>query len=186
MSSGCAQPIAWEVLVDYWAGDCDLARADELEEHLMGCGICSATSARIASLTETLRGLIPPLLSRERLQRLYAQGLRITENPMRPGERKKVTFPADVDVLVHKLTGLAVSAHSRIDFALRVESTGRELVSIADAPFDAETGSVLLACQQHNASLPHDTVAEIVAHDESGETRLFRYTILHDFELTGG
>jgi anti-sigma factor RsiW len=182
MSVSCTSPIAWESLVDYWAGDLAQHEQDVLEEHVMGCERCASASARVAAMTEAFRAMIPPLLTPETLARLHSKGLRILENPMHPGERKQVLFPANVDVLLHRLGGLDLAHATRVSFTLRVESTAHVLIAIDDAVFDRNAGAVLVACQMHFASLPPDTVAEIRTLDESGVETVREYTILHRFE----
>lgn len=177
-------PLSWSLLVDYWAADADLTPQvlDAVEEHLMGCESCSLSSARVAALTEALRTLVPPLLKPQTVAQLAARGLQIVDNPMQPGERREVWFPRHADILLHRLRGLPLERATRVSFVLRVEGSGDVLVSIDDAPFDRERGEVLVACQQHYASLPPDTVAEIRVRDADDRERVAMYTILHRFE----
>ena len=177
----CPAPIEFADVVDYWAGD--LPEQDEaaLEEHLLGCEACSARSARVASVSETLRGLIPPIVTPEALAGLRQRGLRVLEHTMTPGERKQVVFPAQVDLLIHRLAGLELAQAARVGFELRCESDGRVLMALEDVPFDREQGAVLLACQQHYASMPPDTVAELRVRGQGGEETRVVYTILHHF-----
>ena len=88
----CAHPIPWATLVDYWAGELDEAETAALEEHLFGCADCTATSARVAAVTEAVREALPPVVSRARVDRLRARGLRVRENAFRPDERSEVDF----------------------------------------------------------------------------------------------
>ena len=180
--SGPDQHLDWASLVDYWAGD--LAPDDELthDEHLFGCEACSTLSARVAVLTETLRDLIPPLITPERLEKLAARGLTILENPMQPGDRREVVFPKHVDILLHRLGGLDLANATHVSFVMRVESTNEVLSTVLEAPFDRAAGTVLVACQQHFAAFPPDTVAEVHVHAADGGEKLSRYTILHCFE----
>jgi hypothetical protein len=175
------QHVDWPSIVDYWAGDLTHEEETTYDEHLFGCEICSELSARVAALTETLRALIPPLLTPEALERLTARGLTIVDNPMRPGERREVVFPKDSDILLHRLGGLALENATRVSFVMRVESSGQVLASIDDAPVDRERSAVLVACQQHFRAFPPDTVAEVRVHDANGGEHLTRYTILHKF-----
>jgi hypothetical protein len=178
----CAAPVPWETLVAYWAGD--LAEGDEaaLEEHVMGCATCAAESARVAAVTETLRGITPPVVTRATLAKLRARGARIDEHTMAPGEEKTVPMPRGVDFLIHRLGGLDLTGADRVRFMLRVESTGRVLVTIDEAPFDRDEGAVLVACQRHYAALPPDTRAEVTVRDASGAERVTSYLIVHVFE----
>jgi hypothetical protein len=179
--TACDSPVAWETLVDYWAGDLAAAAEGDLESHLMGCASCSATSARVAALTEALRAEIPALLAPDQLARLRATGLRIDENPMLPDQRKRVAFPADVDLMIHRLGGLDLSTATQVSFTLRVEETDQVVVDIDDAPFDREGGAVLLACQHHFDIFPPNTVARVRTRHQSGAETVAEFTILHQF-----
>src|ERR1700693_1782739 len=106
MSAQCSAPIAWEDLVAYWAGDLDAEQTDRIDEHLMGCEVCSASSGRVASVTEALRAMVPLFLSQARVTALRARGLQVLENPVVAEERKPALFPLGVDVLLHRLGGL--------------------------------------------------------------------------------
>jgi anti-sigma factor RsiW len=172
----------WAGLVDYWAGDLSPAEEATHDEHLFGCEACSALSARVAELTETLRHMIPPLITPERLAKLAASGLQIVENPMQPGDRREVVFPKSADILLHRLGGLLLDNATRVSFVLRSESTNAVISAVPDAPVDRATGTMLVACQQHFAAYPADTVAEVRVHAADGGERLNVYTILHRFE----
>jgi hypothetical protein len=183
MTVTCAERIAWAELVDYWAGDLAAERQDAIDEHLMGCSTCTAESARVAAITEAVRGMLPPIVSTEMVAVLRKRGLRVLENPMQPGERKEVVFPSDVDLLLHRLQGLPLGDAASVHFTMLEESTQRVMARADDVPFDRTTGSVLVACQKHYASMPHDTVAEIRVRSASGQESVQRFTILHIFEL---
>ena len=51
---------------------------DKVDEHLFGCAACTATSARVAAVTEAVREALPPVVSRARVDKLRASGLRLT------------------------------------------------------------------------------------------------------------
>ena len=178
----CSNPATWETLVDYWAGDLDDASTGLLEEHLFACADCTAASARAAAVTETARAAIPPVVSRERLQRLRARGARIRENDFRPGERREVRFASDTDLLIHRLGGLDLTDAERVGFQVTIESTGQLVTSMEAAPFDPAEGAVLVACQRHYAFLPPDTVMAVSIHVPGAPPRTATYTILHRFE----
>lgn len=182
MTSACTEPVSAADLVDYWAGDLDSDRQDAVEAHLIGCAACTTHSGRIAAITETLRGLIPPIVSTEMLAGLRKRGLSVIENVMRPGDRKDVVFPNDVDVLIHRLSGLPLADAVSVRFRMTAESTGQLMAEIDDVPFDRATGSVLIACQKHYAAMPHDTVAEMRVRDRAGRETVHIFTILHSFE----
>lgn len=174
--------LEWAELVNYWAGDVSDEDGAGYEDHLFGCQTCSALSARVAALTETMRALIPPVITAEQLEMLRARGLAIVDNPMQPGERREVVFPASADILLNRLCGLPLEHVARVDFVMRSERSREVLMAIDDAPFDRDHGSMLIACQKHFAVFPSDTVAEVRVHLDDGGDQLTTYTMLHRFE----
>lgn len=178
--------LSWELLCDYWAGELTLEAEESVEAHTMQCEACAQLSAGLVAVTEPLRTLIPPLISTATLAKLAARGLRVLENPMQPGDRRPVLFPAEMDLMIHRLGGLALADVTRVDFRLWVEETGDVLAVIEGAPFDVATGSVMLVCQQHYASLPHNVVSQLALQHADGSVTRAEYTILHQFELQLG
>jgi hypothetical protein len=182
MTESCAHPIPWATLVDYWAGELGEAETATLDEHLFGCAACSATSARVAAVTEAVREALPAVVSRARVDRLRASGLRVRENAFRPEVRSEVDFTRDTDLLIHRLEGLPLTDAARVDIRITSESTGALVSTLDSVPFDATEGTVLVACQRHYIALPHDTVMTLSIHAPSAPPRTARYTILHRWE----
>lgn len=174
--------LLFEQLCDYWAGELDVDAEERVEAHTMGCEACAQRSSGLLALTEALRMLSPPVIDAAALAKFSARGLRVLENSMQPGERRSVRFPADVDLMVHRLGGLALADVSQVDFRMRVEETGAVLVVLEAAPFDVATGSVMLLCQQHYATLPPNVVSELELHHANGSVTRTEYTIRHQFE----
>ncbi|HEX5660172.1 MAG TPA: hypothetical protein VFX59_23420 [Polyangiales bacterium] len=168
--------LSWQALVDYWADD--HPDPDAVELHTMGCAECTERSASVGAVARALGKLLPPLLTPGMLSALQARGLRIAQNVFAPGDRREVPFPVDLDVLIHRLEGLADDV-VRLDFKMFVESTGAAITALDDVPF--VQGAALLACQQHYASLPWDAVVELHATHRDGRKSQTRYTILHRF-----
>jgi hypothetical protein len=181
MTVACASPIAWETLVDYWAGELPPGEADAVEEHLFACATCTAASCRVAAVTETLRAAVLPAVTRRRLDALRARGHRIDENGFSPGERREVDFAPDTEFLVHRLEGLELEDAERVSFRIVAESTGEPISELEAVPFEPAEGAVLIACQRHFASLPPDTVFDVFVHTTSGAIRTAKYTILHRY-----
>ena len=174
----CASALSWETLVDWWAGDLDEAAGSSVEEHLLGCDVCSGVASRVAATAEAVRTMIPPVVGPDRLAELVRAGVRILENPIAPGQISDFQFPRNTDLAVHVLGGLVVPSGARVEVTLRSLATGNVLGRIEDAPFDARRGAVYLACQRDYAQLDHDLVAEVrVGEDEP----VAEYTILHHF-----
>jgi anti-sigma factor RsiW len=181
MSNACSSPIAFDTLVAYWAADLGEREQDAVEAHLMGCSTCSAESARVAAITESFRHALPPLLSPELLAQLRAKGLRIRENPIAPGEVNVAVLDSDIDVMVHRLGGLALADAQRVSFEMRAEGTEHVMIAVSNAPVDRAGNAVLVACHAHYASLPSDVVAEVRTHRADGSETRTTYTIHHLF-----
>lgn len=184
-SAACATPIAWEELVAYWAGDLDASDVDLVDGHLMGCATCTAESARVSAVTEAVRAIIPPVIDHARLDTLRATGRPMRDNVVHPGERRSVVFDAQLDFLIHRLR-FDLSHAERVEVRVSVESTGAVLLVEPGAPFDRDSGEVLIACQRHFAAFPPDVLFEIRARDAAGVESSARYAIPHVFERRAG
>ena len=181
MIATCGE-IAPEDLVAYWAGDLDSEEVDRLDEHLVGCATCTAASARISAVTEGVRALIPVFPNHATLEALRARGHRIRENPIRSHERTTVVFGRDLDLLVHKLTGLDLANASNVGIVVSVEETGDVLIDEPSVPFDRDSGEVIVVCQRHFAEMPPNIVAEVRTREANGPERVARFVIPHIFE----
>jgi hypothetical protein len=182
MSATCGTPIGWEALVAYWADDLDESEVDRLDEHLMGCDLCTAESARVAAVAGAVRAVLAPFVDHARLEVLRARGLRVRENLVQPNERRVVVFTADTDVLVHKLAGLDLRSASNVGIVITVEETGDVLLAEPSVPFDRDSGEVLVACQPHFTAFPPNVVAEVRTLDATGSEATVRYPLPHIFE----
>lgn len=177
----CDSAIGWDELVAYWALDLSETDVARIDVHLMGCAECTATSARVAAVVGAMRAAIPPVVTRAFVEELKSRGLAVRENVFSPDERKAVVFAAELDLLIHRLTGLDLSNTRRVELVVRSESSGEVLLVHPNAPFDAHEG-VLIACQRHFASQPADTVFEVRAVQASGAEQRATYPIPHFFQ----
>jgi hypothetical protein len=178
----CERPIAWDVLVDYWADDLPGDEAERVEAQLFACGACTATSARVARIAQAMRSAIPPVVSEEDVAALRARGLVVEENRFAPGVRQEARFGAAVDILVHRLGGLDLSRARRVDVTVRIESTGQVILEDLFAPFDPARGEVLIACQRHFAGLPPDVAFDVRTHTADGDAPVQTFLVPHVFE----
>ncbi len=177
----CATPLSWSDLVLYWAEDDDaLPEIERIEEHLMGCAVCSADSEVVAKLALGVRDFVPTTVTRAHIGRLVSRGAKISENAFIPSVRKAVTFSAGDDFLIHRLGGVDLASAQRVDLTVRTESAGTVIHSENNVPFDTHEG-VLIACQRHFAALPPDTVFEIRVTDSTGKVQEASYPIPHQF-----
>ena len=180
-AAACVRAIGWERAVAYLAGELPADDEADLELHLLGCAACTETVARAGAVVEALRALVPPVVSRATLARLQARGVRVREQGFAPGARGQVVFTPDVDLLIHRLEGLALADARRVDVTVVHDGSGRVLVEVADVPFDPAAGQVLIACHRHYASMPPDIAFEVTAHTPDGTTRAGRVTVDHVF-----
>ena len=179
--NACSTPLSWERLVAYWADDLSERDLEAADEHLMGCASCSQRSEHIAQVSQTLRELLPPVVSEAQLAALRARGSIVSDNVMEPGERREVWFPASADVLIHRLRGLDFTDAEQVSFSIHDERSGTVMVTMPDVPFDASSGEVLVACQRHYASMPPDTVMDVRVRRRNGTTQHNVYTVLHRY-----
>jgi hypothetical protein len=180
--------VTFETLVAYWAGDLGAAESDRVEDHVFACAECTAASARVAAISESLRAIVPPIVSPGRVEELRAHGFQIEDNFVAPGARIEVTF-RDQDFLIHHLGGLELASAERVKVKVSVEETGSLILEHPSVPFDAKSGEVLIACQPHFAAFPPNIAFDVTATDGSGEVRTARYVVAHDFApgaRTGG
>jgi hypothetical protein len=177
----CRSPLTNEQLVAYWANDLDAATLDAVEEHLFACDSCFASAERVAQLAQAFRSGIPPVISRSALDALRAQGLAIVENTFEGGKRQPVTFEVGVDLLIHRLGGLALADAERVEVTVRSESAGLVIFEDKFAPFDRERGEVLIACQRHFTAYPRDVVFDVRVHRAAAPLELTTYIIPHVF-----
>jgi hypothetical protein len=184
MSASCAEPVSFETLVAYWAGDLPPDETDAVDAHVMGCAVCARASEGVALITEGIRATISPFIGAAQLAALRGRGLRIEENTIRPGQRTPLVFRADIDLLVHRLAGLDLSRAERVQVRARDEETGGLINETPAAPFDAAGGAVLIACQRHFRAFPPNIVFEVTAIEAGGVTTSATYTIPHLFEAS--
>jgi hypothetical protein len=185
MSAPCTEPLSFETLVAYWAGDLPQPEIDAVDAHLMGCAACVSRAERVAVVTEGIRASISSFISARELEALRARGLRVEENPVRPGERAPVLFRRDVDLLLHRLGELDLSRAERVQVRVSSEKTGEVMMESPAVPFEAASGEVLIACQRHFSVRPHDVVFEVSVIEAGVAKTSATYFVPHIFEPAG-
>jgi anti-sigma factor RsiW len=178
----CAAPLAFETLVAYWAGDLPQPETDAVDAHVIACATCATAAERIAVITEGIRASISPFITARELDALRARGLRVEENPVRPGERAPVLFRRDIDLLVHRLGELDLSRAERVQVRVLSEETGDVMMESPAVPFLAVSGEVLIACQRHFSEMPPDVVFEVSVIEAGVAKASAIYIVPHVFE----
>jgi hypothetical protein len=145
--NGCIDPA---LLSDYWLAALPPGEEERVEEHLLGCDRCARELERLAALGEAIRkvvrqGRVRLVISREFLERLEAEGLRVRTYSPPPGAGVQCTITAGDDLLVARLSAELAGAR-RIDI-LQCDASGIELRRVEDVPFDARSGEIIVSEQ---------------------------------------
>lgn len=174
--------LAPSTLVDYWTRDLSPPEVDDVEAHLFACDACAAEAERIAKIATALHGWLPPAISTDELAKVRTSGLVVEENTYVPGVRATVTFNANVDMMIHHLSGLDLAGAERVELTVRSESGGT-LHHDPVVPFDVTRGEILIACQRHFAALPADVVFDVAVHG-AGAPSVSTYELPHVFVVS--
>jgi hypothetical protein len=148
MTRRCASPIPLATLAEYWLGELDATREAELDEHLLGCGHCSAELQRLADLGDGIRalvgtGTVRAVVTDAFVKRLAATGRTLREYRVAPNGSVNCTLAPSDDVLVARLQA-PLAGLERLDLELP-GAEGGERVRLADIPFDPTAGEVIFA-----------------------------------------
>lgn len=179
--TACSSPLPIGQLVDYWTNELDAATLASVEEHLFGCTWCTTAMERIQRVIGAIRAGLPPVITTSQLAELRATGLSIAENTFAPGERHQITFPAELDLMIHRLGGLSLDDAERVSLTVRTESTGVVIHEDPIAPFDRDRGEILIACQKHFVAFPPDIVFDVRVHRPAQPPQLATYVLPHVF-----
>lgn len=171
--------IAFEQLVDYFAGDLDEASEGELEAHLFSCAACTSAAEAVHALGCDIARQIPPVITAAHLSRLRDAGSSIRETPVAPGADVHVYFTPDLDLMIHTLHADFRGVH-RVDMEVFVP--GAEPIQTFEAvPFDAAAGAVHVACQRHYKDMgyPDDMRFRLLTLEGGMRRVLGEYNIRH-------
>lgn len=179
---GCSTPISFDALVDYWFDELAANEEERVEEHLLGCAVCSRRLASLVTLGAGIRaafrsGAVGAVISPALLDQMKREGLRLREYPVGPGGSVNCTISAADDAVVSRLR-VNLAGASRIDLELLSElGAGR----LADIPFESSANEVLFCPPAARLKQAPAFVQRIrlLAVDESGERALGDYTFVH-------
>jgi hypothetical protein len=180
----CASPIPLATLLDYWLGELDEAREGPLEEHLLGCGPCSANLQSLVDMAGEVRqavraGALHAVLTDAFVRRLAAQGLRLREYRVPHNGSVYCTVAPDDDLLVTRLDA-PLAGVERLDIERSGEG-GAGVERLVDVPFDAAAGEVVYTLRMERVrALPATTLrARLLAVSPGGERLVGEYTFHH-------
>jgi len=132
-------------LLAYWLDELDEGATAKIEEHLFACADCSAALRELVRIGDALRrelrnGNVGTVVSAAFVRRLQADGLRIREYTLRPGESVNCTVAPDDDLVISYLHApLGEVRQLDLVFADVDGSSPHRSVHI---PFDAAAGVV--------------------------------------------
>ena len=180
----CENPIGFERLVAYWLGELPEEREATLEEHFLGCAHCSRELEGLAALALGVRaavqqGRVNLVVPGPFVRAMKQAGLRLREYEVDPGGSVNCTIRADDDVVVSHLRA-PLSGVQRLDL-VRARGGGEPEERLADVPFDAQTGEVLvIPSPAWLKTMPAFAMRmRLIAVGEAGESEIGEYTFLH-------
>jgi hypothetical protein len=180
----CKDPIGFETLVAYWLGEVPENREVTLEEHLLGCADCTRQLEGIAALASGVRaavrdGKISMVVSAPFVEAMKHAGLHLREYRLDPGGSVNCTIRADDDAVISRLRA-PLAGVERLD-VVQIRSGGEPDTRLADVPFDAEAGEVLvIPPAAWLKTMPAFTMQmRLLAVSEAGEKRIADYTFNH-------
>ena len=180
----CLRTLDWDVLAEYWSAELDLSREPFIEDHLLGCGLCSARLEWLIELAEGIRTLarrgdLRVVLSREFVARLEREGLRVRQYAPQAGGSVECTITPQDDLLVARLAA-DLSAFTRVD-AIFCDASGAERGRAADIPFRAALTEVVVNEPAATArQYGHDVmVVKLLGIGAQGERVIGEYRFNH-------
>lgn len=180
----CAAPIPFAALVDYWLGDLDAAREEDVERHLFACGECCATLERIAELAGGIRALVrrgdvTAIVSAAFVEALGAAGLRLREYRVPRDGSVHCTVAPDDDLLISRLQA-PLAGVERLDLVV-IEGEGAAPERLADIPFSAPAGEVVVVPRVDRIRRQQATTSkmQLVAVEQGRDRVLGEYRFFH-------
>jgi hypothetical protein len=144
----CTAPTPVATLIGYWLGELEGTHEAELEEHLFGCGTCSARLRQVMQLGEgiqrvTRAGGVHAVVTAKFIRRLQTTGVRVREYRLQPGGSVNCTVaPEDELVIAHLHAPLADV--QRLDLVLDDVTSGARWRA-EDVAFDPTAAEVVMA-----------------------------------------
>jgi hypothetical protein len=182
--TNCTSPIPRGTLLEYWLGELDAERDEQIDEHLLGCSHCSANLQSLVELSGEVReavraGALKAVLTSAFVQRLAAQGLRLREYRVPHNGSVHCTVAPDDDVLITRLDA-PLTGVERLDLE-RVGTSGGGVERLSDVPFDAAAGEVIFTLPMERVRALPETIVRVrlVAVTPSSERTVGEYALHH-------
>jgi hypothetical protein len=182
--TNCAAPVPFAALVDYWLGDLDAARGNEVERHLFACGECCVTLERIAKLAGGIRalvrrGAIAAVVTPGFVEALGEAGLRVREYRVPCNGSVHCTVAPEDDLLISRLQA-PLAGVGRLDL-VTVGGEGVAPQRLADIPFSAAADEVVIVprIDRIRALRESTETVQLIAVERGYERVLGEYRFFH-------
>jgi hypothetical protein len=179
--TACPTPVEAQELLAYWLGELGEARETRVEEHLLGCDACTAALDALVRLGAGVRdaftrGALSAVLTPALVQRLAASGYRLREYRVPANGSVNCTAGPDDDLVVARLQAplAGVSAVDLVD----IGPDGTERL-LADIPFDAATGEVVLTPRTDLLKRAGDHLHRMRLVDAGSRRVIAEYAFVH-------
>jgi hypothetical protein len=180
----CAAPLDWDSLLAYWLGELDTDSAENIEEHYLGCAVCSRRLEQLAILARGVRTVarssgVNMVVTEPFVRRLAEHGLHVREYRVPRNSAVNCTVTADDDIVVARLEA-PLDSVARLDL-VTLGSDGEAMLRQEDIPFTAASGGVVVSTRiDVLRALPAMTLRmRLLAVDANGERALGEYTFNH-------
>jgi len=180
----CPVPIPLDALVAYWLGELDEAAEAQLDEHLFGCGTCSAQLQDLVGLGDGIRmlvqrGRLRAVVTDALPKRLVDAGLRVREYVVSRNGSVHCTIAPDDDVVFARLEAPLTDVRQLDVLVFPAEGPGHE--RLEHVAFNASASEVVVVPGTDLLrSLPASTMRMQLVAVEHGSDRLIgEYTFHH-------
>lgn len=186
----CQSPLAWDALLAYWLGELDPDSAVQVEEHYLGCELCSRRLEQLSTLAREVRavarsGGVTVIVNDQFVRRLSEDGLKVREYRVPLNGSVNCTVTPDDAFVVARLEA-PLDEVKRLDL-VTLGSDGKHIMRQEDIPFIAASGGVVLSTRiDVLRALPASTLhMRLLAVDNHGERTLGEYTFNHTPQQAG-
>ena len=152
--------IAGERLAAYWLDELEQTEVDAVEEHVFGCEACAAALSKTRAVMAGVRAMLPPVITGQRLRELQVDTPALKQVEVPPGGSAVVEFGAGEALFALHLQADLARAE-RVDFSVEAKAGGPTLYEQTGAPFDAQSGTVIVLCQRHFVSSGRPTLVSM-------------------------
>ncbi len=180
---GCAEPLEFATLVDYWFGELSAEEAERVEEHFFACGGCESELRALAALGEGVRriahqGAVAVVVTPSFLEAAVRAGLRIREYIVPAGGRVNCTVTAQDDLLISRMRA-DFTGVSRVHVVAQIE--GQAESRVEDVPVSADADELIMVQAMPWVRGMGCTVfcVRLIGPEESGGRVLGDYTFAH-------